>query len=85
MIADNIDRFTPDECKNHFQAAGYDPDSIESALIQDVQRNDGDHLLIVGDDAAQQAGVSIAAGLRHRADIARRDDENAGKGLGPRA
>ena len=25
-IAKGVDQFTPDECKNYFQAAGYDPD-----------------------------------------------------------
>jgi transposase len=25
-IAESIDQFTPDECKNYFQAAGYDPE-----------------------------------------------------------
>ncbi len=26
VIADGIDRFTPEECQNYFAAAGYDPD-----------------------------------------------------------
>ena len=24
-IADSLDQFTPDECRNYFAAAGYDP------------------------------------------------------------